>query len=108
MVGLAEVRHADQPPVGAVAPAVIGAGEDSRRALVVAAHLHAAMATGIEEDVDATGAVAAQDHRLLAHRRNEVIAGLGNLAFMPDMQPGTGEDALLLLGVDVLGNEDLA
>ena len=84
MVGLAEIRHADQPPVGAVAPAVIGAGEDGRRALVVAAHLHAAMAAGIEEDVDPAGAVAAQDHRLLAHRRHEIVAGLGDLAFMPD------------------------
>jgi len=26
---------------------------------------------------------------------------------MPDMQPGAGEDALLLLGVDVLVDEDL-
>src|SRR5262245_31137929 len=108
MVGLAEVRHADQSPVGAVAPAVIGAGEDGRRPFVVAAHLHAAMAAGIEEDVDAAGPVAAQDHRLLAHRRHEIVARLGDLAFVPDMQPGAREDALLLLGVDVLVDEDLA
>jgi hypothetical protein len=66
------------------------------------------MAAGIEEDVDPVGPVAAQDHRLLAHRRHEIIAGLGDLAFVPDMQPSASEDALLLLGVDVLVDEDLA
>ena len=53
------------------------------------------------------GPVAAQDHRLLAHRRHEIVARLGDLAFVPDMQPGAREDALLLLGVDVLVDEDL-
>jgi len=45
MIGLAEERHANQLSVGAVAPAVVGAGEDGRIAFVVAAHLHPAMAT---------------------------------------------------------------
>ncbi len=54
------------------------------------------------------GAVAAQDHRLLAHARDEEIARIGDLAFMPDEQPGTGEDALLLLGIDVVIDENLA
>ena|SRR6516225_5844069 len=54
------------------------------------------------------GAIAAEDHRLLAHARDEEIARIGNLAFVPDEQPGTGEDALLLLGIDVVVDEDLA
>ena len=97
MIGLAEVRHADQFAVGAVAPPVIGAGEDRRVALVVAAHLHAAMAARIEKDMDLAGAVAAQDHRFLAHPRNKEIAGVGDLAFMPDKQPGPGEQPLQFL-----------
>src|SRR5262249_13267529 len=80
MIGLAQVRHADQSSVGAVAPAVIRAGEYGRRAFVVAADLHAAVAAGIQEDVYLVGAVTAQDHRLLAHRRHEVVARLGDLA----------------------------
>jgi hypothetical protein len=108
MVGFTEMRHADQSPVGTVAPAVIGAGEDGRRPFVVAAHFHAAVAAGIEEDVDPVGPVAAQDHRFLTHRRHEIVAGLGDLAFVPDMQPGAREDPLLLFGVDVLVDEDLA
>ena len=47
--------------------------------------------------MDRAGAVAAQDHRLLAHARDEEVAGVGDLAFVPDEQPGAGEDALLLL-----------
>ena len=43
LVGLAEIGHAHQPAVGPIAPAVVGAGEDRRVALVIAAHLHAAM-----------------------------------------------------------------
>ena len=43
-VGLAEIGHADEPAVGRIAPAVIEAGEDGGAALVVAAHLHAAVA----------------------------------------------------------------
>src|SRR5262249_60934298 len=97
----------DQPTVGTVAPAVIGAGEDGRRTLVVAANLHAAVAAGIEEHVDPIGTIATKDHRLLAHRRHEVIARLGDLALVPDMQPGARKDALLLLGVYVLVDEDL-
>src|SRR5262249_26841429 len=108
MVGLAEVWHADQASVGAVAPAVIGASEDGRRAFVVAAHLHAAVAAGVQEDVNPVAAVAAQDDRLLAHRRHEIVALLGDLALVVDMQPGAGEDALLLQGVDPLVSEDLA
>ena len=68
VVGLAEIGDADEPAVGRIAPAVIGAGKDSGAALVIAAHLHAAVAAGIEEHVDLTRPVAAQDHRFLAHR----------------------------------------
>src|SRR5438477_582537 len=82
----------DGPSVGAVAPAVIGAGEDRGVALVVAAHLHAAVAARIEERMNFAGAVAAQDHRFLAHPRHEIVAGIGDLAVMAEKQPGAGED----------------
>src|ERR1700720_1457783 len=108
MIGLAEERHADQPAVGAVAPAMIWAGEDGGVALVVTAYLHAAMAARVQEDVHLAGAVAAQDHRLLAHPRRGVIAGVRDLALMADKEPGAGKDPLLLLGVDRLVDEDLA
>src|SRR5712691_1213309 len=107
MIGLAEERHADQLPVGAITPAMVGAGEDGGVALVVAAHLHPAMAARIEEDMHLAGAVAAQDDRLLAHPRGGEIAGVGDLALMPDEEPGPGEDPLLLLGVDLLVDKDL-
>ena len=108
VVGLAEKRHADQMPVGAIAPAVIGAGEDRGVALVIAAHLHAAMAARIEEGVDLPAPVAAEDHQLLAHPRHEEITGVGDLAFMPDEQPGARKDPLQFLRVDRLVDENLA
>src|ERR1700710_99885 len=108
MIGFAEEGHADQGAIGAVTPAVIGAGEDRRVAIVVAAHLHAAMAARIEEDMHRAGAVAAENYRLLAHSRDKEIASLWDLAFMADEQPGTGKNALLLLGIDVVIDEDLA
>ena len=67
-------RHALQPAVGRVAPRMIRADEQRRVALFVAAHLHAAMAAGVQEDVHRAGLVAAQDDQLLAHARDEEVA----------------------------------
>ena len=58
--------------------------------------------------MDLAGPVAAHDDRLLAHPRDDEIAGVRDLALMPDEQPGAGEDPLQLLGVDLLVDEDLA
>src|SRR5437764_8747439 len=54
------------------------------------------------------GPVAAQQNRFLTHARDDEIAGVRDLALMADKQPGAGEDALLLLGVDLVVDEDLA
>src|SRR5439155_4432372 len=61
VIGFAEERHADELAVGAVAPPVIGAGEDRGVALVVAAHLHAAVAAGIQKDMHRAGPGPAKD-----------------------------------------------
>ena len=66
-VGVLGERYAHQRSVGPVAPAVVGALELDRVALVVPAHLHAAVPARIEEDADPSRAVAAHDDRLLAH-----------------------------------------
>ncbi|HXC14552.1 MAG TPA: hypothetical protein VNV39_17165 [Stellaceae bacterium] len=108
VVGLAEIGHADQPAVGAVAPAVIGAGENGGVALVVAAHLHPAMPARIQKDVDFAGAVAAQDDGFLAHPRDEEVAGVRDLAVVADKEPSAGEQPLLLLLVDRLVDKNLA
>src|SRR5712671_1071328 len=52
VIGLAEERHPDQMPVGAIAPAMVGASKDRGVALVVAAHFHPAVAARIEEGMD--------------------------------------------------------
>src|SRR5437899_2652535 len=107
-VGVLGERHADERAVGAVAPAVVRALELDRVALVVTAHLHAAMPARVEKDADPSRAVAAQDDRLLAHRRREIVARLRDLALVADEEPGAGEDPLELLPVDLLAHEDLA
>src|ERR1700730_2709841 len=108
VVGLAEIGHADQLAVGSIAPAVIGACEDRRAALVVAAHLHAAMAARIEKHMDFAGPVAAQDHRFLAHSRDKEIPWFWNLALVAYKQPGAGEEPLQFFAVDLLIDKDLA
>ena len=90
-------RHALELAVGAIAPGMIGADEQRRVALLVAAHLHPSMAAGVEEDVDRARRVAAQDDGFPAHAGDEIIAGVGDLAFMPDEQPRAREKFLQFL-----------
>ncbi len=108
VIGLPEIGDAHQPAVGRIAPAVIGAGQDRRVALIVPAHLHAAVPAGVQEHMHLAGTVAAQDHQLLAHRRDEEVARVWDLALVPDEKPGASEDPFQLLLVDPVIDEDLA
>src|SRR5215475_12935569 len=87
---------------------MIGAGEDRGVTFVIAAHLHPAMPARVEKRMHLAGAVAAQDHRLFTHSRHEEVTGVGYLALMADKQPRAGENALLLLGINLVADEDLA
>jgi hypothetical protein len=87
---------------------VIRAEELGGVALVVAAHLHAAVPARVQEHVEARGTVAAEDDRLLAHGRDHEVARARHLALVPDEEPRAREDLLLLAPVDLLIDEDLA
>jgi hypothetical protein len=87
---------------------VIRAGQHGGIALVVPAHLHATVPARIEEHVNLLGAVTAEDDRFLAHRRDEEIAGVRDLALVPDKQPGAGEDAFQFHLINLVVYEDLA
>ncbi len=52
--------------------------------------------------------VAAEDHRFLAHARDEEVARIGYQALVPDEQPGAREQLLQFLAVEVGRDEDLA
>src|SRR5207244_4484552 len=91
-----------------IAPAVIRTHELDRVAFVVPADLHPAMPARVEEHVDLAATVARQDDRLLAHRRDEEIAGLRDLAFMADEEPRAGEHAVELLAIDLFADKNLA
>ena len=58
--------------------------------------------------MDCPAPIAGEDHRLFAHARDDKIPGFGDLALMPDKEPGAGKDALQFLGVDPLVDENLA
>ncbi len=107
MIRLAEERHAHQRAVGAIAPAVIRAGKYSCVPVIVAANLHAAMPARIEKHMHGTTPVTAEDHRLLAHARGKEIPRVGDLALMPHKQPRPREHPFLLLGVNLVIDEDL-
>src|SRR5207247_4147841 len=100
-------RDAEGRAVGRVGPAWVRAHELEGVALVLAAAMHAAVQERVKEDVDPSRPVAAQDDRLLAHRRHEEVAGPGDLALVADEEPGAREDLLLLPPVDLLVHEDL-
>src|SRR5262245_11689062 len=106
-VRLPRVRHAHERAVGPVAPPVIGAHELDRVALVVAADLHAAMPARVEEHADLRRAVATEDDRLLAHRRDEVVARPRDLTLMAEEKPRPCKYSLQLLPVEILTHEDL-
>ncbi len=100
--GCLEVRYPDQTAIGVVTPAMERAGEHQCIAVVIAAHLHTAMAARVQKDMDIAPAIAAQDDLLFTHARDDEVAGLVDLTLMPDEQPGTREDLLQLLLVDAL------
>src|SRR2546425_9028822 len=108
LVALLVMRHSHEPAVRGVAPAMVGTGEDRCIALVVATHLHAPMPAGVQEDMNPLLPVPDEDDRFLAHAGDEVVAGLGNLALVPDEEPAVGEELLLFLLVELLVDEELA
>src|SRR5438094_8136677 len=58
--------------------------------------------------MDLAGAVAAQDHRFLAHARDKVVPRVLDLALMPDEEPYPREEPLQLLLIDLVVDKDLA
>src|SRR5207253_8989823 len=76
--------------------------------LVVAAHVHAAMADRIQKDMHLAAPVAAEDARLLPHTGSGEIARVGDLALVTDEQPGPCEEPLQFRVIDRVADEDLA
>ena len=109
-VGSAALRDGDagERAVGIEGPAVIEAGHPRRVAAALVDDLGAAMGAAVEEHVDRAVPMAGHHHRLPSELGGEVIAGIGNLAHVPDEQPSPPEDALHLeledvrVGVDPL------
>ena len=93
-------RHRAQLAGVEEAPAVIGAGEDARRALFLAAQRGAAMGAAVEQRADFAVGVAQQDDRAQAQPRGDVVVVVRDLALVPDIDPDRAED------VGHLGLED--
>jgi len=99
-------RHCLDPAVEVVGPTVIAAGE-FRRVALVGGHDHGAAVGALVVDHAHLSLVVAHQHdRLASHARGEIVAGLFDLALVPDVNPGGVEDALHLeledggIGVD--------
>src|SRR5215470_11205036 len=103
VVGFVVVGHPHQSPIGIVAPAMEGTGKDQGIAVVIAADLHALVAAGVEEGVEALVApVPHQNDLLFPHTGDYEIAGIGDLALVTQEEPAAGEDLLQLHLVDLL------
>ncbi len=85
-------RHLGERSVGLVRPAVIAADEPPGIAAIVRAHHRAAMTAAVEQNVDLAIGMARDDHALAPHPRGDVVARVGNLAFVRDVKPGAAED----------------
>ena len=57
-------------------------------------------------DADRAGAVTQQDQRLSADLAAHEVSGLGNLGFVPDVQPALGEQRFAFLREDLGGRHD--
>ena len=88
-------RHRFQRAVGAVGPGVIGAFEVLGVARPLRTHFGAAMGAAIVKGVYFAVVVARDDDPVAAHAGGEEIAGLFQLAFMPQPQPDPPENAFL-------------
>src|SRR6266567_7760000 len=108
VIGFLEVGHASEPPVIAIGPAVIGAGEARGIAAIGAAQPVAAMAADVEKGVDLARAVAHHQHRVLAHISREEVARLRDLALVAQKEPAACENPLLLFFVDPPLDKDAA
>src|SRR3989449_7747643 len=95
-VGRIARRHGNgaQAAVGVVSPAVIRAHKAAGAAASLGAHDGAAMHAAVDQHAHRAVALARDDHRLAAHAGGEVIARRGDLAVVPEDQPGAAEDAL--------------
>src|SRR6202035_5030850 len=93
-------RHGAQLSGVEIAPAVIGAGEDARRALVLAAERGAAVGAAVEQRANLSARIPQQDDRAQAQPHRDVVVVLRDLALVPEIDPDRAED------VGHLGLED--
>src|SRR6266567_7499076 len=89
-------RHRLDPTVEVIGPTVIAAGE-FRRVALVGRHDHgAAVGALVVDHTHRSLVIAHQNDRLAPHVRGEIIAGLFDLALVPDIEPGGAKDAFHL------------
>ncbi len=102
MIDLFEARHADQPSLEVVGPAVVCAHEAGSVALLGAADRVAAMAASVHQNLRVAFGVADADHAILTDVGLEEIARLRDLGVVGDKVPGTGKDPFQFELIDVL------
>ena len=96
------VRHADQPAVGGIGPAVIGAGQPPRAAAVAVDQPRAAVAADIGEGADPVVGAAHDDDAFAEKLERPPVAGRRNVAGVADDLPG-GPDQPLHLDGEIFG-----
>src|SRR5262249_4875411 len=93
-------RHADEPPVGGVGPAMIGAAEAQGAAAFVLAHLGAAVRAAIDQRLDASVLLTHREHGNAGQADADEVAGGADLALVAEIEPHPREQALALPGED--------
>lgn len=90
-------RHAEMAAIELEGPGVVRAAEElADAAVAVGHHLGALVRAAVVQDVHAAVAGAHHQHVLVAQARGVIVARLGHLAFVADVDPGAAVDALHL------------
>src|SRR5260370_33270797 len=81
------LRHTDQPAIGPIRPAVVGAREPAHVTPVKQAHLVATMTALVDEHPHLPATVTHHDHGHLTHVVGDAIPGPPHHVLMPDRHP---------------------
>src|SRR5207248_9577626 len=93
-------RHGAELAGVEIAPAMVGAGEDARRALVLAGERGATVGAAVEQRANFPVRVAQQNNRAQAKPRRYEIVVVRYLAVVAEIDPHRAEDVAHLRGED--------
>src|SRR5689334_5201611 len=89
-------RHERKLTIGAVTPAVVRTSKELRVAAISPTHPVASMPAEIQVRAQPSHQITTENHGLFSHVAHDKIAGIGNFAFMSEIEPTAREQTFTL------------